>query len=352
MWTWANLLRDRIGLTLARAYNQFENKLPPPPVPSSYRVFTREFDEVVSVADLVREPVDLSPADDEKYLRARIEFDLYSSLVVPVALNTGSILVGEIRRHIPREQRRHVVVSFLIDHSGSMHGLGMTGAILATSIATDLLRRTGVATEVLGFTTAGWHGGRSQKKWQLLGRPRDPGRLCALRHIVYSEAGGPPASPDQLGYALRPGVLFENVDGEAIEWAVSRLESGQWTRRIVIVLSDGAPVDDSTLVYNRDRAILRDHMRLVVEQVRRDGRVELASLVLDVHPTPIAVTEVARGPVEAAFGMIALLHHLFTGEPSATAVVNRDVMIESLNRRIAEVDVDEIVKRMSVHPER
>jgi len=141
------------------------------------------------------------------------------------------------------------------------------------------LDRCGVASEILGFTTRQWKGGHSAKDWVRAGRPPDPGRLNDLLHIVYKSAGEPARrSRASLGAMLEPGLLKENIDGEALLWASRRLLTRPEKRKILIVISDGAPVDQFTLEVNGDKLILDRHLRQVIAGIQSAGAIELTAI--------------------------------------------------------------------------
>lgn len=171
----------------------------------------------------------------------------------------------------------------------------------------DALWEAKVATEMLGFTTVGWHGGNSRRAWRWAGRPADPGRLCDLRHIVYGSADRTARHPWHLRLALRPDLLHENVDGEALLWVAGRLDPDRWTRRIICLVSDGAPVDDSTLLANADRTILARHLAEVEERLAAEG-ITVAALLLGGErfgDAPLA--ERAEEPLAAGLALLSLI---------------------------------------------
>ncbi len=168
------------------------------------------------------------------------------------------------------------IVSLLIDHSGSMRGQPMLFAARAALVASDLLDGLGAKLEVLGFTTARWKGGRSREKWLRDGQPSYPGRLNDLLHIIYCSAGEK-LSARHCAAMLRPDLVKENIDGEAIEWAASRLRRRDERVKCLIVLSDGAPVDDSTLLANGD-GYLNHHLRHVTSEIEQTGDIRLAAI--------------------------------------------------------------------------
>ncbi len=175
---------------------------------------------------------------------------------------------------------RDTVVGVLIDNSGSMRGRPIAIAAICADILTRTLERVGVASEVLGFTTRAWKGGQSRELWLSDGRPANPGRLNDLRHIVYKRADEPYRHAKRnLGLMMREGLLKENIDGEALLWAHNRLIARPEERRILMVISDGAPVDDSTASANGG-AYLERHLRQVIEWVERRSTVELVAIGL------------------------------------------------------------------------
>ena len=173
---------------------------------------------------------------------------------------------------------KDTVVSLLIDNSGSMRGRPIAIAAICADILARTLERCGVATEILGFTTRGWKGGQSREAWLSAGRPANPGRLNDLRHIVYKRADEPYRhSRRHLGLMMREGLLKENIDGEALLWAHNRLIARPEERRILMVISDGAPVDDSTASANGG-AYLERHLRQVIEWIEKRSPVELIAI--------------------------------------------------------------------------
>jgi cobaltochelatase CobT len=173
---------------------------------------------------------------------------------------------------------KDTVVSLLIDNSGSMRGRPIAIAAICGDILARTLERCGVQTEILGFTTRGWKGGQSRETWLAAGRPPNPGRLNDLRHIVYKRADEPYRHARRnLGLMMREGLLKENIDGEALLWAHNRLIARPEERRILMVISDGAPVDDSTASANGG-SYLERHLRQVIEWIERRSTVELLAI--------------------------------------------------------------------------
>jgi cobaltochelatase CobT len=173
---------------------------------------------------------------------------------------------------------RDTVVTLLIDNSGSMRGRPITVAAMSADILARTLERCGVKVEILGFTTRAWKGGQSRERWIAAGKPQNPGRLNDLRHIVYKPADAPwRRARKSLGLMLREGILKENIDGEALLWAHNRLRERPEERRILMVISDGAPVDDSTLSVNPGNYLER-HLRDVIRDIERLHEVELTAI--------------------------------------------------------------------------
>ncbi|MFO1241216.1 MAG: cobaltochelatase subunit CobT [Sphingomonadaceae bacterium] len=173
---------------------------------------------------------------------------------------------------------RDTVVTLLIDNSGSMRGRPISIAAISADIMARTLERCGVKTEILGFTTRAWKGGQSRESWLAAGRPSSPGRLNDLRHILYKAADEPwRRAKKSLGLMMREGLLKENIDGEALIWAHSRLIARPEERKILMVISDGAPVDDSTLSVNNG-AYLERHLRQVIGWIENRSPVELCAI--------------------------------------------------------------------------
>lgn len=173
---------------------------------------------------------------------------------------------------------RDTVVTLLIDNSGSMRGRPISIAAMSADILTRTLERCGVKVEILGFTTRAWKGGKSREQWIADGKPQEPGRLNDLRHIIYKGADQPyRRGRRNLGLMLREGLLKENIDGEALLWAHDRLIGRPEERRILMVISDGAPVDDSTLSVNAGNYLER-HLRDVIDYIETRSPVEIVAI--------------------------------------------------------------------------
>lgn len=176
--------------------------------------------------------------------------------------------------HTPVDQ---VAATILIDHSGSLNRFGKSDLALCAAetlaLVFDIL---GIPHEILGFTTETWQGGRSREHWLQSGEPENPGRLCDLLHIIYRAFGSEGVSPPEtLKQILRPELLKENVDGEALEWAENRLMQRPERDKLLILVSDGAPVDDSTMVSNTPPSILVDHLVSVIKRIDTQGLIHL-----------------------------------------------------------------------------
>jgi cobaltochelatase CobT len=192
-----------------------------------------------------------------------------------VVVNPAHALSFKVERET---EFRDTVVSLLIDNSGSMRGRPIAIAAICGDILARTLERCGVSTEILGFTTRGWKGGQSREAWLTAGRPANPGRLNDLRHIVYKRADEPyRRARRNLGLMMREGLLKENIDGEALLWAHNRLIARSEERRILMVISDGAPVDDSTASANGG-SYLERHLRQVIEWIEKRSTVELIAI--------------------------------------------------------------------------
>ncbi len=173
---------------------------------------------------------------------------------------------------------RDTMVTLLIDNSGSMRGRPITIAAICGDILARTLERCGVKVEILGFTTRAWKGGKSREAWLEAGRPANPGRVNDIRHIIYKAADEPwRHARRNLGLMMREGLLKENIDGEALEWARKRLMARPENRRILMVISDGAPVDDSTQSVNAGN-YLEAHLRQVIEDIETRSPIQLVAV--------------------------------------------------------------------------
>ena len=208
------------------------------------------------------------------------EFDLEEGLLDPARLTR--IIIDPLHAlSFKREKEttfRDTVVTLLLDNSGSMRGRPITVAATCADILARTLERCGVKVEILGFTTRAWKGGQSREAWLAGGKPANPGRLNDLRHIIYKSADAPwRRARKNLGLMMREGLLKENIDGEALDWAHKRLLARTEQRKILMMISDGAPVDDSTLSVNPGNYLER-HLRWVIEEIETRSPVELIAI--------------------------------------------------------------------------
>jgi cobaltochelatase CobT len=276
---------------------------PPADIEPHYRAYTRQFDEEVGAEDLC-DPSELTRLRQQldqqlqnlQGVVAKLANRLQRRLLAQQTrawdfdLDEGMLDAGRLARVVAnplialsykRERDtefRDTVVSLLIDNSGSMRGRPITVAAMCGDILARTLERCAVKVEILGFTTRAWKGGSSRERWVAEGKPRNPGRLNDLRHIVYKAADAPwRRARKNLGLMLREGLLKENIDGEALMWAYSRLRGRSERRRILMVISDGAPVDDSTLSVNPGNYLER-HLRQVIGEIESRELVELIAI--------------------------------------------------------------------------
>lgn len=269
----------------------------------AYRVFTTAYDEIVDAAELC------DPNELER-LRGLLDQQLtaLSSVVARLANKLQRRLMAQQNRswHFDLEEGvldtarltrivtdptsplsfkaesespfRDTVVTLLLDNSGSMRGRPIMVAAVCADILARTLERCGVKVEILGFTTRAWKGGLSREAWITAGKPANPGRLNDLRHIIYKAADAPwRRAKKNLGLMMREGLLKENIDGEALLWAHDRLMARPEQRRILMVISDGSPVDDSTQSANA-ALYLDKHLRQVIEQLETKSSVELLAI--------------------------------------------------------------------------
>ena len=268
-----------------------------------YKIFTKDFDEVISASELceldelirLRNSLDKQLENMENII-SQLANRLQRKLMAQQKrwwefnLEEGILDSARLSRVIINPEQplsykmeiesefKDTVVCLLIDNSGSMRGRPITVAALSADILARTLERCGVKVEILGFTTRSWKGGKARDEWIKNGRPPDPGRLNEIRHIVYKSANEPwRRSRLNLGLMLREGILKENIDGEAIEWAHSRLSQRSEQRKILMVISEGAPVDDSTLSTNAG-SYLDKHLRNTINKIEEETKTELLAI--------------------------------------------------------------------------
>ena len=270
---------------------------------SDYKIFTKQHDEIKSIQELVTAEEQIALQADlnnyteslsplivrtanrlQRYLMAQQErswlFDLDDgtldtariSRIIVDPLTTARYKVEKF------SEFRDSVITLLIDNSGSMRGRPITVAAVVADILTKTLERCGVKVEVLGFTTSTWKGGKPRENWLSQGKPKQPGRLNSLLHIIYKHADSPyRRQKNAFAGMLKEGLLKENIDGEALLWAYARLMRRPEQRRILITISDGAPVDDASLSANNSQ-YLDAHLRQVIQFIERAQKVELLAI--------------------------------------------------------------------------
>jgi len=284
-----------------------ENRPPQPHGPDKrgpdYKAFTTRFDEIVD-ADELCDPDELQRLREylDKQLQnlhsvvARLANRLQRRLMAQqnrsweFDLEEGTLDTARLPRVVIDPQQplsfkqekdmafRDTVVTLLLDNSGSMRGRPITVAATCADILARTLERCGVKVEILGFTTRAWKGGQSREAWLQAGKPPNPGRLNDLRHLIYKSADAPwRRARRNLGLMMREGLLKENIDGEALDWAHQRLLGRPEQRKILMMISDGAPVDDSTLSVNPGNYLER-HLRYVIEEIETRSPVELIAI--------------------------------------------------------------------------
>jgi cobaltochelatase CobT len=281
-------------------------ELPVPAPPSAqqpYHPFTTQFDEVVAAEKLAstEELQRLRAELDQKLQQVQGSFTRLSARLQRLLLakqqmrwtfeeEEGMLDAGRLARLVVNPAWRHsfkqrhdceltdTIITLLIDNSGSMRGRPITIAALSSDILARVLERAGIKVEILGFTTREWKGGQSAKAWQAAGRPARAGRLNDLRHIIYKSADTPFVRARRaLALMLKEGLLKENIDGEALLWAYRRLQHRPEKRRILMVISDGAPVDDATLSANAT-GYLDQHLCHVIATIEADPNTELTAI--------------------------------------------------------------------------
>ena len=323
---------------------------PPPPPPHSnadpnYTVYTTDFDEEIKAEDLAEpaelerlrayldqqlEPLKGAVSRLANKLQRRLQAQQNRSWLFD--LEEGTLDAGRLARVVANPttplsfkqekdtEFRDTVVTLLLDNSGSMRGRPISIAAICADVLARTLERCNVKVEILGFTTRAWKGGQSRERWLAQGRPQQPGRLNDLRHIIYKGADAPwrRARPN-LGLMMKEGLLKENIDGEALEWAHRRAQSRPEVRKILMVISDGAPVDDSTLSVNPAN-FLEKHLRDVIVMIEKRKAVELIAIGIGHDVTRYYQRAVTITDVEQLAGaMTEQLASLFDADPKKRA---------------------------------
>jgi len=282
----------------------------------AYRIYTTQFDIEVAADRLDAVLGPLSPADqkalDEAWHALQTGLLPWKTRLLILAAETSA----RIREQLGETERSDVAVSLLIDQSGSMRGQKMLFAAATADIAQEFLKTLGLTCEVLGFTTSQWRGGRSRRRWKWRLRPHHPGRLNDILHIVYKNAKDDRASIGGYDFRsmLRPDLPKENIDGEALLWAAKRLRALPQSKKHLIILSDGAPVDDSTLQAN-GLTYLFNHLRLVADGIVKAGDIVLSAISIghetdDIYP----VIKHVEAPDEMGAATLAHLEQVITGK--------------------------------------
>ncbi|MDG2340892.1 MAG: cobaltochelatase subunit CobT, partial [Paracoccaceae bacterium] len=330
-----------------------EAPMEPPPTSQfsdadpNYVVYTTDFDEEISAEDLA-EPVELErlrayldqQLEPLKGAVSRLANKLQRRLQAQQNRSwefdkeEGILDAGRLARVVANPttplsfkwekdtEFRDTVVTLLLDNSGSMRGRPISIAAICADVLARTLERCNVKVEILGFTTRAWKGGQSRENWLNDGRPQQPGRLNDLRHIIYKSADAPwrRVRPN-LGLMMKEGLLKENIDGEALEWAHRRMLARTEQRKILMVISDGAPVDDSTLSVNPAN-FLEKHLRDVIAMVEKRKMVELLAIGIGHDVTRYYERAVTITDVEQLAGaMTEQLAGLFDSDPRARARV-------------------------------
>ena len=268
-----------------------------------YKIFTNEFDEIIKAENLenIEESIKLRKNLDQQLIgfhdiitklanklqrqllakqNRSWNFDLEEGLLDSSKL-TRIIMDPYNSLSFKKEKDldfKDTIVTLLIDNSGSMRGRPITIAAICADILSRTLERCSVKVEILGFTTKNWKGGQSREKWNKNNKPKTPGRLNDLRHIIYKSGDTHwRQAKNNLGLMLKEGLLKENIDGEAITWAFNRLRKRKEERKILMVISDGAPVDDSTLSVNSGD-FLEKHLKKIVKYIEEKSEIEILAI--------------------------------------------------------------------------
>ena len=262
---------------LSGLWSKFARLAAPSSPPGRYRVFTTWFDLEVR-AERLSELI--GRAESVAFRDSISHFERAIAQWHAIAEPAETEFVNCVKAATREPELGNTVACLLIDHSGSMRGQPSIVATTLANVVADCWSRLGIRYEILGFTTRSWHGGRPRRHWIMAGRPAYPGRLCELLHIVYRSADDTCAgAPQSIRNMMREELLKENVDGEAVMWAAERLRRRPEKRKVLLVVSDGAPVDDATLAANNGD-ILHRHLKEVIAAIRHTSDIRLGTIGL------------------------------------------------------------------------
>lgn len=291
-----------------------------------YRVYTREFDLAIPAGQALDQLDTASPDAAKGWLKGsqiggqalQVELLLAGQRKALAPDRDG--LIAALRAALSAVDPAEIVVAMLVDQSGSMKDRRIASVAVTTSLIAELVDDLGARSEVLGFSSAGWKGGHARLKWLKEGKPKRPGRLAALMHVVYKSAAEPALGEQERGVMVHPDLLRENIDGEAILWAWDRLAARPEPRKVLIVISDGAPVDDSTLMENGPSYLYR-HLKTVLRRMKEEPNLTLGGLgiehrVASLYPLSEEVTKLDDMPRDG----IRLLERLLA---ASSRVANR-----------------------------
>jgi len=303
-----------------------------------YRAYTREFDLQLPAGEVLVRLESASPDSSKGWLGGE-EFDRAKALLETEAILADQQAKLDANRDAALDRLRlagagidaaKIVVALLIDQSGSMKGRPISLAAVTATLLTGLLSDLGARSEVLGFSTAGWHGGHARMKWLGAGRPARPGRLCALMHVIYKSAEEAVLGEEARHVMVHPDLLRENIDGEAIQWARERLDSRPEPHKLLIVVSDGAPVDDSTLAENGPNYLYR-HLMTIFREIEADDRLTLGGIginhrVEEYYP----LSETVLSPDDLPEASVRLLEALIAERRQLAAATDRLEAVEAV----------------------
>jgi len=298
---------------LSGLWSKFARLAAPSPPADRYGVFTTRFDLEVrgeGLSEVIGRQESSAFGDYVSHLERAI------AQWRATAAAAATEFVDRVKAGSGGPEPGNTIACLLIDHSGSMRN---QPSIIATTLATivaECWSRLGISYEILGFTTRSWHGGRPRRHWIMAGQPANPGRLCELLHIVYRSADDTCAgAPESIRNMMREELLKENVDGEAVMWAAERLRRRPEKRKVLVVVSDGAPVDDATLAANNGD-ILHRHLKEVIAAIRQASDIRLGAIGLG-HDVSLYYSEgiVISSTDELAGRVLPFLAGLFEDRP-------------------------------------
>ena len=293
-------------------------------VDEPYRIYTTKFDRQIAARDVTTDLSQASPDFGRGWFQTAADAHNIAADAADRIVDAERVQCTAALSSLSADYFRNAAVTLLVDHSGSMRGAHIEWAAATTRLVAEMLLSLGSKVELLGYSTAGWHGGYAYRKWLADKRPKQPGRLAAILHIVYRAFDDNALDVAAWRTMLDPNLLRENIDGEALEWAAVRLALRHEPHKLLIIVSDGAPVDDATLMHNGPSYLYR-HLMKIIAKIQSDQLISLGAVgigyrVNEYYPVSVAIEDAREIP--AAIAELLIQMSLANRQPLSPARSN------------------------------